>query len=286
MIKFEDFFKIDFPNVTKVKFNMNDGDLPAWDLLKSSEDDEKYKRWVRMNAWKSESGQANNNLNRAKYLLSFAQYYTLGAQYYIFGGFYKVEQLPEVKSGEGYKLTLLDEFKEYRRRLIIKLEKPIGRDIYNKPFNNVQRDFNAEIYEIRPSVKLDNFIGFNRVLLKHSELQYIFKNDAPEWKNNLSSVKGIYCITDISNGQLYIGSASGEGGIWQRWQQYANVNDLTGGNTTFEKIKNNGAEHIIDNFTYSILEIFDIRTDKHVILERESFWKNVFKSKIFGMNEN
>jgi len=286
MIKFEDFFNLEFPSVTKVKFNMNDEGIPAWDLLRANEDDEKYKNWIRMNAWKSASGQANNNLNNAKYLLSFAQYYPLGTQYYIFGGLYKVEQIPEIKSGEGYKLTLLDDFKEYRKRLIIKLKKPISWGIYNKPFSSIQRDFNPEIYEISPSAKLDNFNGFNKVLLKHSELQYIFQNDAPEWRNNLSSVKGIYCITDTSNGQLYIGSASGEGGIWQRWQQYANVNDLTGGNKIFEKIKNNGAEHIIDNFTYSIIEIFDIRTDKHIILERENFWKNVFQSKTFGMNEN
>lgn len=286
MIKFNDFFKLEYPSETKVKFNMNDGEFQAWDLLRADENDEKFKRWIRMNAWKSASGQANNNLNNVKYLLSFAQYYPFGAQYYIFGGLFKVEQIPEVKSGEGYKLTLLDDFKEYRKRLIIKLEKPISWGIYNKPFASVQRDFNPEIYEISPSVKLDNFDGFNKVLLKHSDLQYIFKNDAPEWRNNLSSVKGIYCITDISNGQIYIGSASGEGGIWQRWQQYANVKDLTGGNKVFEEIKNNGADHIIDNFTYSILEIFDIRTDKHVVLERESFWKDVFQTRTFGMNRN
>ena len=292
MIKFEDFFKVPFPNETKVKFNMNADGIPAWDLLREADGSLEYQKWLDMNAWKSAKGQANNNLNNANYLLAFAQYNLYGSEYYIFGGLYKVEQISKVvfpagaSGAVGYKLTLLDDFKEYRRRLIVKLAKPISWGIYNKPFNSVQKDFDLEIYEISPSTKLEDFNGFNNVLLKHSQLQHIYSKNAPEWERQLSSVKAVYCITDKSNGQLYVGSAVGEGGLWQRWQEYANVKNLTGGNKAFEDIKNEDKNHIIDNFTYSILEIFDVRTDKHVILERESFWKNVFKSREFGMNKN
>jgi len=40
MICFEDFFKVEFPGKTKVKFNMNAGDvnLRAWDFLINGED--------------------------------------------------------------------------------------------------------------------------------------------------------------------------------------------------------------------------------------------------------
>lgn len=281
MIKFEDFFKVSDPNRTKVKFNMNAGDAtkPAWDLLLDESKD-----WEYINAWKTK--QANNNLNHADYLLAFAQYYPYGRNYYVFGGMYKVEKiLPEVYDQVGYKLTLMDEYKEYRKRLIIRLEKSIGRDIYNKPYVNVQKDFNPEIYELAPTAKQESFPGYNRVLLTHKELQSIFHMDYPEWKMALSNVKGVYCITDKSNGQLYIGSASGDGeGIWQRWSSYADVNDLTGGNKTFEEIKNNGADHIIDNFTYSILEIFDMKTKSSDIIHREEYWKRVFQTVQFGMN--
>lgn len=80
MIRFEDFFKVEFPGKTKVKFNMNAGDvnLRAWDFLINGEDDPK---WIEMNSWKTK--QANNNLNRADYLLAFAQYYPYGPDYYI-----------------------------------------------------------------------------------------------------------------------------------------------------------------------------------------------------------
>ena len=283
MIKFADFFKVDNPDRTKVKFNMNAGNtnFPAWDFLINGEEDDD---WIGMNAWKTK--QANNNLNHYDYLLAFAQYYPYGPSFYIFGGMYKVEKiLPEVFNQRGYKLTLISNFADYRKRLIIKLSRPVGRDIYNKPFNTVQRDFDPEVYELAPSTKLGTFPGYNKVLLTHKDLQTIINLDAPEWKTALQSVKGVYCITDISTGQLYIGSASGDsGGIWQRWSSYANVSNLTGGNKTFEELKKSGAGYIIDNFTYSILEIFDMRTKREDIIRREEYWKKVFKTVKFGMN--
>ena len=100
-----------------------------------------------------------------------------------------------------------------------------------------------------------------------------------------SIVKGVYCITDTSTGQLYIGSASGnDEGIWQHWKSYADVSNLTGGNKTFKELKNNGANYIIDNFTYSILEIFDMKTKSDDIIHREEFWKRVFQTVKHGMN--
>lgn len=283
MIKFEDFFTVANPDRTKVKFNMNAGDPTkrAWDFLKKGEDNPD---WIGMNAHKTK--HANHNLNRCDYLLAFAQYYPYGPDYYIFGGMYKVElQIPEVYNQAGYKLTLMDEFADFRRRLIIRLKKPIGRDILNKPFSSVQRDFDPEVFELARAIKLEDFPGYSNVLLNHCDLQLIVNRDEPGWKNALSSVKGVYCITDKSTGQLYIGSASGDNeGIWQRWSAYASVSNLTGGNKTFEELKKNGADYIIDNFTYSIIEIFDMRTDPKYIIQREEHWKNVFKTVQFGMN--
>lgn len=283
MIKFSDFMPVDFPDKTKVKFNMNAGNtaLRAWDYLLDDAPE-----WIAMNAHKRK--QANNNLNHADYLLAFAQYYPYGPQYYIFGGMYRIEKiLPEVFDAVGYKLTLLPDYVDYRKRLIIRLKKPIGRDIYNKPYQSVQRDFDPEVYELAPATKLGAFPGYSKVLLSHKDLQTIIKLDAPEWKNALSSVKGIYCITDRSTGQLCIGSATGDiAGIWQRWTSHADVTNLTGGNKAFEELKNNGADYIVENFSYSILEIFDMRTKREDIIQRESYWKRVFQTIKYGMNNN
>lgn len=281
MIKFENFFKMSNPANMKVKFNMYGGNpnKPAWDYL--MDDNE---QWLSMNSWKTK--QPNNNFGHATYLLAFAQYYPYGPNYFIFGGLYKIDKIiPEVWDKQGYNLTLLDDFKEYRKRLIIKLQKPIGRNNYNRWFEHIQDTLNPEIYELTHSSKLGTFPGYNNVLLSHEKLQLIVRNEEPEWKNALSIVKGIYCITDSSNGKLYIGAAYGDsGGIWQRWSQYANKNNLTGGNKTFKELKDIDNGYIIDNFTYSILEIFDMKTKNEIISQREQFWIRVFKTKEYGMN--
>ena len=64
------------------------------------------------------------------------------------------------------------------------------------------------------------------------------------------------------------------------------MKNLTGGNKIFEELKFKDGKYIIENFTYSILEIFDPKTKDEYILERESYWKKVFDSIKNGMNRN
>lgn len=284
MIKLIDFIEVPNMDRTKIKFNMNPSDpkIKALDLLMENESE-----WIEMNSWKTK--QPNNNLNNADYLIAMAQYYPYGPEYFIFGGLYKVDKIiPEVFDEVGYKLTLMEEYSDYIKRLIIKIEKPIGRDLYNRLYSTIHESLKPEIYELAPRTKLGPFIGYQNVSLMHKELQLIVKNDEPSWRNALSNVKCVYAITDTSSGKLYIGSASGNSeGIWQRWCSYANLKDLTGGNDEFkELIKKYGKEHIINNFKYSILEIFDTKTKIETILVRENYWKSVFCTKTFGMNRN
>lgn len=284
MIKLSEFIKTPNNAHTKIKFNMNPADpnLKAWDLL--LEDDPE---WLIMNSWKTK--QSNNNLNHAEYLIAMAQYYPYGPEYFAFGGLYKVEKkLPEVFNDVGYELTLMKEYQEYIKRLIIKIEKPIGRDVYNRRYHTIQDQLNPEVYEIAPNIKLGHFPGYQNVRMSHKEMQQVLLREDPSWKSALSYVKGVYVITDKSNGKLYIGSASGNtDGIWQRWSGYAHLENLTGGNKEFNNILlNKGKEHIQKYFQYSILEIFDTRTKSEIILERENYWKNVFDTKKNGMNHN
>lgn len=284
MIKFVDFILAPDPQKTKVKFNMNAGDWNkrAWDLL--LEDDPE---WLNMNRWKTH--QSNNNLNKANYLIALAQYYPYGPEYFMFGGLFKVKKCePEVFNACGYELSLMNKYQEYIKRLIIKIEKPIGRDVYNRRYDNLQEQLNPEIYELAPNTKLGHFSGYQSVSLRHRELRQIISRNEPSWKQALSNVKGIYVITDMNNGMLYIGSASGNNeGIWQRWIGYADMNNLTNSNKEFVNVlESKGAQYITDNFKYSILEIFDTKTKVEAILERESYWKNVFDTRIHGMNFN
>lgn len=282
MIKFTDFIK-DFTknkdlNRIKVKLNMNDGKYSALDLLyneKNSKDDS----WYCMNAWREES--SNHNLNNYDYLITFAQYYYYGDEFFLFGGIYQIEKIfPEKFKDVGYNLTLLDDFKEYRKRVIIKIKKKVGRT-YNRVYSKIDDDLISEVYEITPDMSLKKFNGYQNVSLRYEELNRIIISNEISWKLALSSIKAVYVITDI----LYVGSAYGNGGLLSRRSEY--IYNLTGGNKKFETlVKENGENYIKNNFKYSILEIFDTKTKQEYILERENYWKNVFETKIFGMNWN
>ena len=285
MIELNKFIKVPDLNKTKIKFNMNAGnvEIRAWDLLFKEDETE----WEQINAWKTK--HPNNNLNHADYLLAFAQYYPYGPEYFIFGGLYKIKKIePEVFDEVGYELTLMDDYKEYRKRLIVKLKKPIGRDLYNRLYKNIQGTLEPEVYEIAPNTKLGHFPGYQNVTLSHPQMQQIILRNEPSWKQALMNVKGVYVITDLSNGKLYIGSASGNtDGIWQRWSDYANIENLTGGNKLLNEIKlDKGKDYIVNNFQYSILEIFDTKTKVDTIINRENYWKNVFCTRKHGMNFN
>ncbi|MCG1817834.1 GIY-YIG nuclease family protein [Staphylococcus epidermidis] len=285
MIELNKFIKVPDLNKTKIKFNMNAGnvEIKAWDLLFKEDETE----WEQINAWKTK--HPNNNLNHADYLLAFAQYYPYGPEYFIFGGLYKIKKIePEVYDEVGYELTLMEDYKEYRKRLIVKLKKPIGRDLYNRLYKNIQDTLEPEVYEIAPNTKLGHFPGYQNVTLSHPQMQQIISRNEPSWKQALMNVKGVYVITDLSNGKLYIGSASGNtDGIWQRWSDYANIENLTGGNKLLNEIKvDKGKDYIINNFQYSILEIFDTKTKVDTIINRENYWKNVFCTRKHGMNFN
>lgn len=284
MIKFTDFLPVPQPGLTKVKFNMRagDGGGEAWDLLMDD-----HEEWLNMSRYRSK--QTNNNMGSSRYLLSFAQYYPYGPQYFIFGGFFEVRPIvPEILYGHGYELQPLELHSEYIKRLIIKLDQPIGRNVYLRLYDKVQAQLSPEVYELAADTKLGTFPGYQNIRLRHHELQRIIANDEPSWKDALSSVKGVYVITDLSSGRLYVGSASGEAnGLWQRWAGYAHLRNLTGGNKELEQMRGElGDAHIIGNFQYSILEIFDPKTKAETILKRESFWKLALDSRAHGMNLN
>lgn len=101
------------------------------------------------------------------------------------------------------------------------------------------------------------------------------------WKTALQNQKGVYLITDISNGKMYVGSAYGENMILSRWQSY--IKNGNGGNVGQRYLDFN---YIKKNFRYSILEIYKSTVEDQIIIDRESWWKEVLQSRNFGYNGN
>ena len=141
--------------------------------------------------------------------------------------------------------------------------------------------------QILPSVfDGDDFIGYDKVKLSYFQLQNIIKKWKRDWVSALESQKAVYLITDTNNGKLYVGSATSDNGmLLKRWEVY--VENGHGGNKNLIQLVNEkGIDYIKNYFQYSILENYNSTISDELILERESWWKEVLKTRIFGYNAN
>lgn len=131
-----------------------------------------------------------------------------------------------------------------------------------------------------------SFNGLNNVHLTFHDLKLILNGEKYfDYRSALSSVKGVYCLTDTKTGKLYIGSAYNENGIAQRWKDY--INTKTGGNEGLIELYNREGDKYFENyFEFTLIEYFGMNADKNKIIMRESYWKKAFSSKEQGYNRN
>ena len=128
------------------------------------------------------------------------------------------------------------------------------------------------------------FRGYMDVALSKQQLDTIIRRAPTSWRVALSSVNGVYVITDTKTGKLYVGSASGDDGLWGRWESYSNTGH--GGNVELrELLRRRGAGHA-DHFRFGVLETADARTAVEDILARESHWKHLLATREHGYNAN
>ncbi len=122
------------------------------------------------------------------------------------------------------------------------------------------------------------FPGFDRLILDRAQLQAVMREHRyAAWRTALSSVVGIYLITDTRDGRQYVGKADGAESIRQRWSAYAANGH--GGNAELRSVDPIG-------FRYSILRVFDPATPTRVIDEAESHFKNALDTRKHGLNRN
>jgi hypothetical protein len=188
----------------------------------------------------------------------------------------KITKDLNVFSGVGYEYESLPEYEKYCGRLIIRFKNSSQNMIRNA--DSVMD--NCEVDQILPNI-FDNdiFPGYDKVNISWQELVRVIEKDT--WKTALQNQKGVYLITDISNGKKYIGSASGDDMILTRWKSYVKT-----GNGNNKKLKELEFDHIKENLRFSILDIYKSTTEKQIIIDRESWWKEVLLSRKFGYNSN
>ena len=227
-----------------------------------------------------QSWQSRRNFER-KYIISLLQ--LPGANKWLFAGGYVSKGSDYIEKEKYYKYNTaeLDEFQEFSGRLVVEFARP-GRQSY---LNAENWSDSIIVAEFKPEkMVVEEFSGYNKVKLSKKRLEIIVSQSVPSWKAALSNVSGVYLITDTKTGKLYVGSATGEGGIWQRWSEYAANGH--GGNRELVALLSEKGDEYSDNFQYSVLEIADTHASVNDIQERESHWKDILCSREHGYNAN
>ena len=224
-------------------------------------------------AWQDRQG--NKNFEK-KYILSLIR---LNNEEWLFAGIYRSYGCIPHKEGRRswfqYKTKLLDEGSDLIGKVIVGFKRTF-RQSYCCLQNYIEE---FDVLEVRRTEYNIPFPGYDKVRVTWEQLNTII--DTEEWKKPLSNRKGVYLITDASNGKMYVGSATGKSKLWSRWRSYVITGH--GGNEGLKKLRK---KHIKENFQYSILETFTLSTDDTEIRKREQWWKEVLKSREFGYNEN
>ncbi|MDO6544683.1 GIY-YIG nuclease family protein [Photobacterium sanguinicancri] len=252
---------------TKVHLAGNNGTADPLDLFFSGE----FKVW--------QERQNKRNFGR-KYILSLIKY--SNDEQWLFGGVYESQGIQDSRDGHHYyKTTLTNVGQSLIGRLIVSYKRK-GRNSYPNGESLVDSAF---IHEIKSEpLAFSEFSKFKAVSLPRNHLELLFKNEYSSWKSALSSVSGVYLISDSKSGKLYVGSAYGDNGLWARWADYAS--NYHGNNKALKQLYSEFGEDAFNEFTYSILETCDLDTDKDVVIAIENLWKEKLLSREFGYNEN
>lgn len=110
-----------------------------------------------------------------------------------------------------YDLEQVKDCAELAGRLVVKF----GRKFRQSYLLADRWSESISVSELKPErLTLSEFPGFKSVNLSKRELDGVIRQSILSWRGALSSVSGVYVISDTKSGKLYVGSAYGEGGIW------------------------------------------------------------------------
>lgn len=195
----------------------------------------------------------------------------------------KITEDLDVCDSINYKAEELEKHKKFYGRVILKYHKTVQTQVM---YLGTVKD-ELEVLEILPTIfDGDEFAGYDKVSLSYSQLEAIIKLKKQTWIGALENQKAVYLQTDKVTGKLYVGSAtSDQGMLLSRWKNY--IENGHGGNVGLkELVREKGFDYIKKNFQYTIIENFNAKVDDQYVLERESYWKEVLRSREFGYNKN
>lgn len=130
-----------------------------------------------------------------------------------------------------------------------------------------------QVDELRREFKEPEFPGFLNLIEPLSKIEKL----PMSWIAVLQSTKGVYLLTCPKTKEQYVGSATGEKGFWQRWQDY--VQNGHGGDVA---LKSRDAS----DYQVSILEVAGTALTADDIIKMEVRWKLKLQSREMGLNRN
>lgn len=195
----------------------------------------------------------------------------------------KVTKELNIYDGINYEGEVLEEYKSYFGRVVIRYRKTFQQQ--GRYYGEICDDL--EVQQILPTIfDGDDFPGYDKVRLSYRQLEAVLNRGKRDWIAALENQKAVYLITDKENGKMYVGSATSDYGmLLQRWRSYV-ANGHGGNKELVELVSEKGYEYIKANFQYSILENYNAKVDDHIILGRESWWKETLQTRKFGYNSN
>ena len=276
-MKLKDIIRIDNPEEYRLHFAKNsEGSEPLDSYLDS------FEHWAGWNRYCA----GGRDRFPVRYIISFMNFYPKPGSS-LFGGIFEVlarhwENNVEDNPSEFYDIRLVDDYKELIGRL--RVETPYTGQ---QTVVNLDKYDTVEVLELLPAPYAHHvFPGYENIDYDSAIIRKIIASDAHDWKAALSSVKGIYMLTDMNNGKKYIGAAYGDGGIWGRWQNY--MYSLHGWNSELIKLYDEHGEEYMQNFKFTLLEVYSASTLDEYIIRRENYWKGVMLSRDerYGYNDN
>lgn len=132
---------------------------------------------------------------------------------------------------------------------------------------------NKPVTELRIAFQEPKFPGFLNFIEPLSKLGSIPKS----WIDALQSSQGVYLLTCPKTKEQYVGSATGEGGFWQRWQDYVHTGH--GGNVGLKS-------RDPSDYQVSILEVAGTSATPDDIRSMERRWQSKLQSREMGLNRN
>lgn len=223
--------------------------------------------------WQVYRGNKKERFIRDK-IVTFAQ---ISGSKFLFGGIFNITS----RVNSHYEVELDPQYTDLIGRLTIDYKGDNTRGTVFNPDYIFSYSTISSISQYK--YQGERFISYDKINHSFESMNIVIKNELNDWKVALSSVYGVYLLTDQKTGKHYVGSAYGGQGIWGRWSDY--IHGCHGNNKELKELYAiQSREYFEEHFKFTILEVLSTSLVPEEVIQRESLWKRKLQTIKFGYN--